>query len=139
MSASNPNSAIYLTDSPSQVKNKINRYAFSGGGDTAELHAQNGGNPDVDVAFQYLRFFLHDDAELETIEKDYRAGTLSTGNLKKRCIEILSDIVLDVQKKRAAVTDEDVKTFMDPLAPKIFKMKPPSGLDAQVAQMEIKN
>jgi tryptophanyl-tRNA synthetase len=58
MSSSIPNSAILLTDAPAQIKNKLKRYAFSGGGDTAELHKKNGGNPDVDVAFQYLSFFL---------------------------------------------------------------------------------
>lgn len=61
MSASDPNSAIYMTDTPNQIKNKINRHGFSGGGDTEELHRQNGGNPDVDVAFQYLSFYEEDD------------------------------------------------------------------------------
>ena len=48
---------------------QINRYAFSGGGDTKELHAKYGGNPDVDVAYQYLTMFLDDDEELATIYK----------------------------------------------------------------------
>ena len=50
-----------MTDTPNQIKNKINRHGFSGGGDTEELHRQNGGNPDVDVAFQYLSFYEEDD------------------------------------------------------------------------------
>lgn len=58
MSASNPNSAVFLSDTPGQIKNKINRHAFSGGGNTQELHKEQGGNPDVDIAFQYLRFFF---------------------------------------------------------------------------------
>ena len=52
MSASDANSAIYINDTPAQIKNKINRHAFSGGGDTAQLHALNGGNCDIDVSFQ---------------------------------------------------------------------------------------
>lgn len=36
----------------------MNRYAFSGGQETLELHRELGGNPDVDVAYQYLKFFL---------------------------------------------------------------------------------
>jgi tryptophanyl-tRNA synthetase len=47
MSASKAETAIYLSDTPAQIKNKINRHAFSGGQDTAELHRQFGGNPDV--------------------------------------------------------------------------------------------
>jgi tryptophanyl-tRNA synthetase len=34
-----------------------------------EEHQQNGGNPDVDVSYQYLRVFLDDDEELETLYK----------------------------------------------------------------------
>ncbi|KAI8813775.1 hypothetical protein BJ742DRAFT_378980 [Cladochytrium replicatum] len=118
MSASNPNSAIYITDTPGQVKNKINKYAFSGGGDTAELHAKNGGNTEVDVSFQYLRFFLDDDAELEDIERRYKKGELSTGALKQRCIEVVSELIASVQERRKQVTDEDVKKFMDPNYPR---------------------
>ena len=124
MSASNANSAIYIDDTPAQIKNKVNRHAFSGGGATAALHQEHGGNPEVDVSFQYLRFFLEDDQLLETLEKDYRAGTLSTGDLKKKCIEVLSKLVSDVQEKRKTVTDETVKSFMDPTLPKIFDAKP---------------
>lgn len=32
-----------------------------------ELHQKNGGNPDVDVSYQYLSFFLDDDQELAEI------------------------------------------------------------------------
>lgn len=31
MSTSDPNSAIFLTDTPKQIKDKINKHAFSGG------------------------------------------------------------------------------------------------------------
>ncbi len=54
MSSSNAdsNNLIYLSDSPAEVKNKINRYAFSGGKDTLEEHRKHGGNPDIDISFQ---------------------------------------------------------------------------------------
>lgn len=38
MSASDPNSTIFLTDTPKQLKNKINKHAFSGGRTTVEEH-----------------------------------------------------------------------------------------------------
>lgn len=63
MSASDQNSSIYMTDTPNQIKNKINRHGFSGGQETEEEHRRLGGNPDVDVAYQYLGFFLEDDEE----------------------------------------------------------------------------
>jgi tryptophanyl-tRNA synthetase len=118
MSASDPNSAIYMTDTPNQIKNKINRHGFSGGGDTEELHRQNGGNPDVDVAFQYLSFYEEDDELLAKTaavsnpvmsrmhtcpdniraSKDYRAGTLLTGQLKAMCIKKLQEEVKSFQE-----------------------------------------
>lgn len=67
MSASDPNTAIYFDDTPNKIKNKINKHGFSGGGDTEELHRANGGNPDVDVAFQYLSFFEEDDEKIARI------------------------------------------------------------------------
>ena len=42
MSASDPNSAIFVTDTPKQIKDKINKHAFSGGQDTKELQLQHG-------------------------------------------------------------------------------------------------
>lgn len=56
-----------MTDTIGQIKNKINKHGFSGGQETEEEHRRLGGNPDVDVSFQYLSFFLDDDDELESI------------------------------------------------------------------------
>ena len=67
MSASDPNSSIYMTDTQNQIKNKINKHGFSGGQETEEEHRRLGGNPDVDVSYQYLSFFLEDDDELQKI------------------------------------------------------------------------
>ncbi|KAI9317246.1 hypothetical protein BX666DRAFT_1858040 [Dichotomocladium elegans] len=114
MSASIDTSAIFLTDTPNQIKNKINKYAFSGGGATIEEHRANGGNPDVDVSYQYLSFFLEDDDELKRIYNAYKSGEMMTGELKKLCIATLQQFVGDFQKRRAAVTEETVKYFMDP-------------------------
>ena len=68
MSASDQNSSIFMTDTPNQIKNKINKHGFSGGRDTEEEHRKFGGNPDVDVAFQYLKFFEHDDGVIAKVE-----------------------------------------------------------------------
>ena len=56
MSASDVNSSIYMNDTPAQIKNKVNKHGFSGGQETVEEHRRLGGNPDVDVAYQYLGF-----------------------------------------------------------------------------------
>uniref|UniRef100_A0A0B6ZCA4 Tryptophan--tRNA ligase, cytoplasmic n=1 Tax=Arion vulgaris TaxID=1028688 RepID=A0A0B6ZCA4_9EUPU len=114
MSSSDPNSSIILTDTPAQIKNKINKYAFSGGRATVEEHREKGGNCDVDVSFQYLRFFLEDDEKLEKIRKDYSKGDLLTGHLKKELITLLQDIVGKIQERRKTVTDDIANQFMTP-------------------------
>ena len=37
MSGSTNNSCVFVTDTPKQIKDKINKYAFSGGKETLEL------------------------------------------------------------------------------------------------------
>ncbi|PIN88502.1 tryptophan--tRNA ligase, partial [Candidatus Pacearchaeota archaeon CG10_big_fil_rev_8_21_14_0_10_35_13] len=49
MSSSDETSYISMTDTPEEVRKKINKYAFSGGQATVEEHRKLGGNPDVDV------------------------------------------------------------------------------------------
>ncbi|CAO3641919.1 unnamed protein product [Cunninghamella echinulata] len=114
MSASVDTSAIFMSDTPNQIKNKINKYAFSGGGATLEEHKANGGNPDVDVAYQYLSFFLEDDEELERIYTTYKAGELMTGEIKKRCIEVIQKFVAEFQERKKKINDDTLKYFMDP-------------------------
>jgi len=114
MSASDPNSAIFMSDTPGQIKNKINRYAFSGGRETLEEHRELGGNPDVDVAYTYLSYFLEDDAELEDLATKYRSGELLTGEMKKRCVDELQKFVADFQERRSKVTHEVMREFMQP-------------------------
>jgi len=107
MSSSDPTSFIALTDSPEEVKRKINKYAFSGGQATIEEHRKKGGNPDVDISFQYLRmFFEPDDKKLEKIEKDYRSGKLLTGELKAILIEKINAFLKDHQAKREKAKKE---------------------------------
>ncbi|KAK4104927.1 tryptophanyl-tRNA synthetase [Parathielavia hyrcaniae] len=113
MSASIDESAIFMRDTPNQIKNKINRHAFSGGKVSEEEHRQLGGDTTVDVAFQYLRFFLEDDEELEKIKVAYEAGEMLTGELKAVCIRELQKYVASFQGRRANVDDETVKLFME--------------------------
>nr|CAD7409959.1 unnamed protein product [Timema cristinae] len=122
MSGSDPNSSISLRDTPkhdqeqgiTSLPGKVNKHAFSGGQATIEEHREKGGNCDVDISYQYLRFFLEDDAKLEQVHKDYSSGALLTGELKKMLIEVLQPIVTTHQHNRLQVTDEIVQQFMTP-------------------------
>lgn len=67
MSASEDNSAVFLTDTQKNIKDKVNKHAFSGGQATLEEHRKLGGNCDVDISYQWLTFFLDDDEKLEKL------------------------------------------------------------------------
>lgn len=69
MSASNENSAIFMTDEPKKIHKKIRSHAFSGGRATQEEHQRLGGDVSVDVAYQYLGFFEDDDEKMEKLAK----------------------------------------------------------------------
>ncbi|TGZ82897.1 tryptophanyl-tRNA synthetase [Ascodesmis nigricans] len=114
MSASIDSSAIFMNDTPNAIKKKINKYAFSGGKDTVEEHRKYGGNPDVDVSYQYLSFLLDDDNELDQIREAYSKGEMLTGELKAKTIAVLQDFVVGFQERRKAVTEEVVREFMTP-------------------------
>lgn len=114
MSASDQNSAIFLTDSMKQIKNKINKHAFSGGRATVEEHRELGGNTSIDVPFQLLKYFLEDDEEVERIRKSYSSGEMLSGEIKKIAIETIQKIITDIQEARKNVTDETVKLFTTP-------------------------
>ncbi len=100
MSSSEGN-AIYLTDSPKEVERKIRKYAFSGGKETMKEHREKGGDPDVDVSFQYLRmFFEPDDKKLQKIHDDYKSGKLLTSELKEYLIKKINTFLKEHQRRR---------------------------------------
>eukprot|EP01038_Epipyxis_sp_PR26KG_P009778 gene9778-13155_t len=122
MSASVTNTAIYVTDTPKQIKDKINKHAFSGGQETLELQRKLGANVSVDVSCEWLTFFLEDDDRLDEIKKNYGSGAMLTGEVKKELISVVSELVKEHQERRALVTEEVVKEFMR-VRPLEFGMK----------------
>ena len=107
MSASSENETIYTTDSPEVVKKKINKYAFSGGQPDIEEHRKKGGNPDIDVSYQYLRiFFEQDDNKLKKIYDDYKSGNMLTGELKSLLIDKINDYLKSHQEKREKAREQ---------------------------------
>ena len=108
-----------MTDTPKQIKKKINSFAFSGGGKDIEEQRKYGANLDVDVAYQYLTFFLDDDEKLEQIGRDYRDGKMMTGQVKAELVSVLQELVKGHQERKATVTDDVVKKFME-VRPLVF-------------------
>ena len=82
------------------MKNKVNKYAFSGGRDTVEQHRKLGGVPEVDVAYQWLTFFEEDDNRLQRVYDDYKSGKMLSGELKQVLIDKLNAFLSEHQKRR---------------------------------------
>ena len=90
-------------------------HAFSGGRETAKLQRELGADLDIDVAYQWLRFFLEDDEELERIGREYGAGAgeyWATSVVKAKLVQVLQDMIAEHQARRAKVTDEEVLAWM---------------------------
>ena len=114
MSSSEEISAIFMSDTAEQIQKKITSYAFSGGGRSLKEHRENGANLEVDVPFLYLTFFMEDDARLEEIKSKYGSGEMLTKEVKADAIRIITEFVLEHQRKRSLVTDEMIEEFMRP-------------------------
>ncbi|OYT44127.1 tryptophan--tRNA ligase [Candidatus Bathyarchaeota archaeon ex4484_40] len=100
MSASKPESAIYLSEDAKSVRKKIWQ-AYSGGQPTAELHRKLGGNPEVDVAYQWLYYFFEpNDEKVKKLEEDYRAGKILSGEMKNILIEKVTKFLEEHQERR---------------------------------------
>jgi tryptophanyl-tRNA synthetase len=110
MSASQKESAIWLTDDEKAVRKKVMKYAFSGGQESVEEHREKGGNPEVDVSFQWLKMlFEPDDKELKRIESEYTLGQLLTGELKQILVDKLNAFLVKHRERKGKV---DVARFM---------------------------
>ena len=107
MSSSEPNYAIFVTDSENTVRKKINKYAFSGGRTSIEEHKKFGGDPDIDVSYQWLRImFEPDDSKLKKIREDYVSGSLLSGELKAILIERVNKFLKRHQELREKAKDK---------------------------------
>ncbi|HLC47041.1 MAG TPA: tryptophan--tRNA ligase [Candidatus Nanoarchaeia archaeon] len=109
--SSSAGQAIYLTDDAKTVKNKINKYAFSGGKDTLEEHRRLGGNPDIDIAFQWLTFFEPDDGKLKRLYTDYKKGKLLSGEMKAHLIDVINAFLAKHQEARKSA-EKKIEKFI---------------------------
>jgi len=102
MSASKGETAIWLDDDEKTVRNKVMKYAFSGGQPTVEEHRKLGGNPDVDVSFQWLYLlFEENDEEVERIRTEYKAGRILSGEMKQLLVDRLNAFLKTHRENKA--------------------------------------
>ena len=112
MSSSKPKTTLFLSDDITTVEKKIKK-SFSGGQSTVEEHRRLGGNPDIDVAYQYMMYFFEeDDAYLSELNQGYRAGSILAGEMKQLCVDRACEWMNDLAEKRAQSAHR-VKEFFE--------------------------
>jgi tryptophanyl-tRNA synthetase len=100
MNASEPETAIFTTDAPELVKQKIWR-AFTGGKGTVAEQKKLGADPDVCTVFQYfLYLFEEDDKKLAERNRRCKAGEVLCGDCKKDLTERVNKFLGEHQKRR---------------------------------------
>ncbi|MCX6749626.1 MAG: tryptophan--tRNA ligase [Candidatus Pacearchaeota archaeon] len=92
------NNAIFFTDSPEEIKKKVNK-AFSGGRDTAEEQKKYGANPDIDISCIYLTRLFLDEKEGKKLTENYKSGKILTKDVKQKLAEELIKFTKDFQEK----------------------------------------
>ncbi|MCL5731227.1 MAG: tryptophan--tRNA ligase [Candidatus Thermoplasmatota archaeon] len=99
--------AIYLQDSPKEVRKKVMN-AFSGGQASVDEHRLKGGDPDVDVPYTYLRYFFLTAAEAEEIAVQYRNGKLLSGEMKSMLLDRIEERLETFRKSYEKVSYADI-------------------------------
>jgi tryptophanyl-tRNA synthetase len=100
MNASEPETAIFTTDEPELVKQKIWK-AFTGGKGTVAEQRKEGADPDICTVFQYfLYLFEQDDKKLAERKRRCKAGDVLCGDCKKDLSERVNKFLAEHQKKR---------------------------------------
>src|SRR3989440_7766851 len=106
MSSSKQETTINLSDDDKTVRNKVYRYAFSGGQATKEEHRKKGGDPDVDVPFQWLYMFFEPyDKKIGQIRAEYKSGRMLTGDLKDILIGKVTTFLDEHRQRREKARD----------------------------------
>lgn len=108
MSKSRPHTSIFLNDDLKTIKNNINR-ALSGGQKGIELHRKLGGNPNIDIAYQYLDALFLDRKTSARVYKDYKSGKILSGEMKQMLYKHIVRLLEPMQKKFAKLTNKDVE------------------------------
>lgn len=100
MSSSKPKSAIFLSDSPKVVEQKV-KTAKTGGRESLKEQKELGGNPNNCVIYELFLYHLIDsDYELNEIYNNCKEGTCLCGHCKTKANELIIDFFDDFSEKR---------------------------------------
>ncbi len=113
MSASEPETCIFTTDTPEQIEKKV-WSAFTGGKPTVQEQKKLGGNPDICTVYQYfLYLFEEDDEQLRMLTEECRSGETICGQCKTVLAEKVTKFLSEHQKQRERAKDVVEKYFIE--------------------------
>ena len=93
------NNAIYLTDTPKQVKKKINAM-YPG----QSREPDEPGDPEINPVFHYAEVFLNDEELLHDLKRRYlRGDNLGDGHVKAHVIDAVNELLDPIRERRAAL------------------------------------
>jgi tryptophanyl-tRNA synthetase len=106
MSSSEPETAIFTSDSPEDARGKI-ADAFTGGRATVEEQRRLGANPSICSVFAYYTYwFAPEDAYLEEVERTCRSGERLCGDCKAELADHVVAFLAKHQEARERAKDE---------------------------------
>ena len=91
------NNAIFLSDTPKQVKKKLNA-VYPG----QSRNPDEPGNPDINPVFQYADVFVKDEALVADMRDRYRRGdNIGDGHVKAAVIDAVNELLEPIRARRA--------------------------------------
>ena len=111
MSASKPETAIFLDDPPKVIKKKIWR-ALTGGQPTVKEQKEKGGNPEKCVVFKWLEAFVLEPKEAKEWKEKCRRGEILCGECKRRLYEEITKMLKEHHKRKLKVAEKADKYFV---------------------------
>lgn len=113
MSSSDPNSAIYVTDSEEQIKKKVMNI-FTGGRETIKEQREKGGNPNDCIVYHYLyQLFEEDDGKMIDIYTRCQKGDIACFECKKSLLEHMLIFLGNFKKEREKAKKNIDRFLMD--------------------------
>ena len=104
MSSSNPETALFTTDEPKIIEEKVSN-AFTGGQPTTALQKKLGGNPGICSVFSYLKFLFDTSTESNQRELKCRSGNLLCGECKHDLSNHSTTFIAMFQERRQKAKD----------------------------------
>lgn len=114
MSSSIKESAVFLDDDEKTVKNKLMKYAFSGGRDTLEEQRKYGANVDIDFSFNVYSLIENNEKEVQRVYNEYKSGKMLSGEMKALAADTINDFFHRLRENKEKIKDHISDYMFDP-------------------------